>query len=345
MFQDLHRAGTNELTDTLMEDFIMKYRTMGKTGYKVSEIGFGTLQFGGLWAGQSDEDSINALSAAAEQGVNFIDTAGEYGYGKSERIIGKFIKDAGKKIYIATKTQPLPGPWPPSPYNAADDRYPESYLRSDVDERLKSLGVPKLDILLLHTWTRAWNSNPTPLNVLQKLKKQGKVENIGISTPEHDQNSVIDLIRNGLVDVVEVIYNIFEQEPVAELLPTAAKYNIGLISRMPFDEGALTGKYTSDTVFAEGDLRRVYFKGDRLSEALVRVEKVKEDIKETGLTLPQAALLFVLNQPSVSTVIAGMPKVKYVFENTAVSDMPPLSEKIVSKLRNHNWLRAYWYPE
>ncbi len=318
---------------------------MGKTGYKVSEIGFGAMQFGGFWATQSDEDSIKALNIAAEKGVNFIDTAGEYGDGKSERIIRKFIKGAGKRIYISTKTQPLPGPWPPSPYSTGEDRYPDSYIRSDVDERLKNLGVNKLDILLLHTWTRAWNNNPTPLKILEKLKNEGKIENIGISTPEHDQNSVIDLMRNGLVDVVEVIYNIFEQEPVAELLATAEKYDIGLISRMPFDEGALTGKYSIDTVFEEGDLRRVYFRSDRLREALERVEKVREDIKDTGLTLPQAALLFVLNQPSVSTVIPGMPKVGYVMENTAVSDMPPLPEDIMIKLRKHNWLRAYWYPE
>ena len=318
---------------------------MGKTGYKVSEIGFGAMQFGGFWATQSDEDSIKALNTAVEKGVNFIDTAAEYGNGKSERIIGKFIEDAGKRVYVSTKTQPLPGPWPPSPYSIAEDRYPESYIRSEVNKSLKNLGVNKLDILLLHTWTRAWNNNPTPLKTLEKLKNEGKIENIGISTPEHDQNSVIDLMRNGLVDIVEVIYNIFEQEPVAEFLPTAEKCNIGIISRMPFDEGSLTGKYTIDTVFEEGDLRRVYFKGDRLIETLERVEKVREDIKDTGLTLPQAALLFVLNQPSISTVIPGMRNVNYVLENTAVSDMPPLPEGIVIKLRKHNWLRAYWYPE
>ena len=324
----------------------MKYRMMGKTGYKVSEIGFGALQLGGgIWAAQSDEDSIKALNAAIEKGVNFIDTAGEYGNGKSERIIGKVIKDIGKKVYIATKTQPLPGPWPPSPYDTAQDRYPESYIRSEVNKSLKNLGVSKLDILLLHTWTRAWNSDPTPLKILERLKNEGKIENIGISTPEHDQNSVIDLMRNGSVDVVEVIYNIFEQEPVAEFLPAAEKYNIGLIGRMPFDEGSLTGKYTAATVFEEGDLRNVYFKGDRLTEALKRVEKVREDIKDTGLTLPQAALLFVLSQPSISTVIPGMRNVNYVLKNTAVSDMPPLAQDIMLKLRRHNWLRAYWYPE
>ena len=149
---------------------------MGKTGYKVSEIGFGAMQFGGFWATQSDEDSIKALDVAAEKGVNFIDTAGEYGDGKSERIIRRFIKGVGKRIYISTKTQPLPGPWPSSPYDTGNDRYPESYIRSDIEKRLKNLGVDKLDILLLHTWSRAWNNNPTPLKILQKLKSEGKIE-------------------------------------------------------------------------------------------------------------------------------------------------------------------------
>ncbi len=323
----------------------MKYRIMGKTGYRVSEIGFGALQFGGLWAAQSDDDSIKALHTAVEKGVNFIDTAGEYGYGKSEIIIRRSLKGVDKRIYISTKTQPLPGLWPPSPYDKAEDRYPESYIRRDVEDRLESLGVKKLDILLLHTWTRAWNDNPTPLRVLEKIKSEGKIENIGISTPEHDQNSAIDLMKNGLVDVVEVIFNIFEQEPVAELLPAAEKYNIGIIGRMPFDEGVLTGKYTPDMVFEEGDLRSVYFRHDRLIEALERVEKVREDIKDTGLTLPQAALLFVLNQPAINTVIPGMRKADYVLENTAVADMQPLPEDIVIRMRRHNWLRAYWYPE
>ena len=323
----------------------MKYRTMGKTGYMVSEIGFGALQFGGLWVSQSDKDSIKAVRTAVEKGVNFIDTAGEYGYGKSEKIIRKSLEGLNKRIYISTKTQPLPGPWPPSPYDSADSRYPENYIRKDVDERLECLGVKKLDILLLHTWTRAWNSNPKPLKILAELKAEGKIENIGISTPEHDQNSVIDLMRDGLVDVVELIYNIFDQEAAAEIFPTAEKYNIGIISRMPFDEGVLIGKYSKDTVFEEGDLRQVYFRSDRLCESLERLEKVKEDVKDTGLSLPQVALLFVLNQPSISTVIPGMRKACYVLENTEVSDLPPLPEEVVVRLRKHNWLRAYWYPE
>ena len=324
----------------------MKYRTMGRTGYKVSEIGFGAWQIGGeSWGAQSDEDSARSLSAAIEKGVNFIDTAAGYGDGKSERIVGKFIKDIGKRIYITTKTPPLPGSWPPSPYSIAEDRYPESYIRNNVDERLKNLDLGKLDILLLHTWTRVWNSNPTPLKILEKLKNEGKIENIGISTPEQDQNSAIDLMRSGLIDVVEVIYNIFDQEPAAEFLPTAEQYSIGVIGRVPFDEGSLTGKYTINTVFEEGDFRRNYFAGDRLKKTLERVEKIKEDLKDTGLTLSQAALLFVLNQHSISTVIPGMRNVNQVELNTAVSDMPPLSEDIMRKLRNHNWLRGVWYPE
>lgn len=324
--------------------FIMQYRLMGKTGYKVSEIGFGAWQIGGeSWGAQSDEDSLNALNAAVEKGVNFIDTAAQYGNGKSEKIIGQFIKDIGKRIYIATKTPPLPGLWPPSPYCIAKDRYPESYIKDNVEERLRNLGLDKLDILLLHTWTRAWNNDPAPLKVLEKLKNEGKIENIGVSTPEHDQNSVIDLMKNGLVDVVEVIYNIFEQEPAAELLPIAEKYNIGIIARMPFDEGSLTGKYNENTIFEEGDFRRNYFNGDRLVKTVERVEKVRKEIEDSGLTLPQAALLFVLNDPSVSTVIPGMRNVNYVRLNTAVSDMVPLPEDIIVKLRKHNWPRAFWY--
>ena len=322
----------------------MKYRTMGKTGYKVSEIGFGAWQIGGgSWGSQSDEDSIKALSDAVKKGVNFIDTAAEYGNGKSEKIIGKFIKNADKRIYIATKTPPLPGYWPPSPYCIAEERYPEKYIRDNVDERLNNLGVDKLDILLLHTWTRAWNDNPTPLKVLEKLKNEGKIANIGVSTPEHDQNSVLDLMKNGLVDVVEVIFNIFEQEPAAQFLPAAQKYNIGIIGRVPFDEGSLTGKYTINTVFEEGDFRRDYFTGDRLKKTVERVEKVREDIKDTGLTLPQVSLLFVLNQPSIGSVIPGMRNVYQVEANTAVSDMPPLPEAILAKLRKHNWPKADWY--
>lgn len=319
---------------------------MGKTGYKVSEIGFGAWQIGGqYWGTQSDKDSAGALDAAVEKGINFIDTAAVYGEGKSEKIIGQFLKGINKRIYVATKTPPLPGKFPLSQYCLANERYPESYLRKNVEERLINLNVDKLDILLLHSWTRAWNRNPVPLMVLEKLKSEGKIENIGISTPEHDQNCVIDLMKSGLIDVVEVIYNIFEQEPAAELLPTAEQCSVGVIGRVPFDEGSLTGKYTPDTVFEKNDVRNIYFSGDRLKMTLKRVEKIQKDIEGTGLTLAQAALLFILEQPAISTVIPGMRNASQVELNTAVSEMAPLSKAAIEKLKNHNWLKGVWYFE
>lgn len=317
---------------------------MGKTGYKVSEIGFGAWQIGAqFWGSQSDEDSVNALHMAIKKGINFIDTASVYGDGKSEKIIGQFLKKINKRVYVATKAQPLPGRMPVSQYCLAEDRYPEHYLRKNIEERLKNLQTDKIDIFLLHLWTRAWNRNPTPLKILEKLKNEGKIENIGISTSEHDQNAAIDLMKNGLIDVVEVIYNIFEQEPAAEFLPTAEEYSVGVIGRVPFDEGALTGKYTCNTVFEKDDLRALYFAGERLKKTVSRVEKIKEDIKDTGLTMAQVALLFILNQSAISTVIPGMRNAAQVELNTAVSDMKPLPDEIIEKLKEHHWLRGVWY--
>ena len=273
----------------------MKYRKLGKTGLEVSEIGFGAWAIGGDWGDQNDKDSLAALHKAIDLGVNFIDTAAGYGNGRSERLIGQVLKERREKIVVATKTPPFSDPWPPTPYCKSNERYPELYLRKNIEERLKNLGTDCIDILQLHTWTRAWNHDPVPFGILQKLRKEGKIRYIGISTPEDDQNSVIELMEKGYVDIVQVIYNIFEQEPAAQLLPKAKEHQIGTIIRVVFDEGSLTGKFTSGTTFADNDFRRNYFAGDRLDRTIQRVEKIKEDIKNTGLGMPQVALRFALD--------------------------------------------------
>ncbi len=321
----------------------MKYRKFGKTGIDVSEIGFGAWAIGGSWGPQNDRDSVAALHKALDLGVNFIDTAAVYGDGRSERIIAKVFKERSERIYVATKTPPVEGAWPPTPYCKMEERYPEKYLRENIEERLRNLETDCLDVLQLHTWTRAWNRNPAPFEILARLKEEGKVRFVGVSTPEHDQNSVIDLMRHGWVDVVQVIYNIFEQEPTAELLPAAAEYNVGVIIRVAFDEGVLTGKYAADSPFAEDDFRRDYFAGDRLARAVARVDKIKEEIKDSGFTMPQAALKFALSHPAVSTVIPGIRTVEHAEANTAVSDLPGMPEDLLKRLRNHAWLRAFWY--
>lgn len=325
----------------------MKYRPFGKSGLNVSEIGFGAWALGGQWGSQDDSDSIAALNKAIDLGVNFIDTAQVYGDGRSERVIAKVLKERSEEIYVATKTAPADGPWPPSPYCKAEERYSESYLRANVEERLASLGTDCLDVLQLHTWTRAWNNDPVPFEILRRLRDEGKIRLIGISTPEHDQNAVIGLMRRGLVDVVQVIYNLFEQEPAAELLPVAAETGTGIIVRVVFDEGALTGKYKAGHQFSADDFRSGYFAGDRLDRAVSRVEEIRRDVAEAGLadshTLADVAIKFALAHGGVSTVIPGIRNVNQAELNTAACEKPDLPEALLERLQRHNWLRAFWY--
>lgn len=321
----------------------MKYRMLGRTGLEVSEIGFGAWAIGGSWGPQDEKESVAALHRALDLGVNFIDTAAGYGNGKSERIIGRVLKERREEIVVATKTPPAPGLWPPSPYCKMEERYAEDYLRKNIEERLRNLDTDCIDILQLHTWTRAWNKDPQPLKLLQKLKDEGKVRFIGVSTPEDDQNSVISLMREGYLDTVQVIYNIFEQEPAAELLPIARESEVGIIVRVVFDEGVLTGKYNANSKFPEGDFRNNYFAGDRLARAVKRVDKIREEIKDIGLTMPEVALKFGLMHSAVSTVIAGIRNVSQTEMNVSVSDLPDLEDNLVIRLRNHAWRRNFWY--
>ncbi len=323
----------------------MKYRTLGKTEYSVSEIGFGAWAIGGaMWGDQEDSDSIKALHEAIDRGVTFIDTAAGYGNGHSERLIGKVLKERSEEIKVATKTPPMfPGTWPPSPYDNWEDRYGEAYLRENVEERLRNLDVECIDLLQLHTWTRAWNDDPKPFEILRKLQDEGKVAKVGISTPEQDQNAVIDLMRDGWVDTVQVIYNIFEQEPAAQLLPVAQENNVGIIVRVAMEEGALTGKFTNDTTFPSDDFRSNYFAGDRLDRVVSRVEKLRAEFADCGCTLAELALRFALQHPAVSTVIAGMRNPRQVELNVPVADMPPLSDELMQQLRKHAWLKQFWH--
>lgn len=326
----------------------MKLRPFGKHPFNCSEIGFGAWAIGGGWGAQSDTDSLAALHRALDLGVNLIDTAAGYGDGRSERLIGQVLREraaAGKResVFVATKTPPAPGEWPPSPYDRAEDRYSEAYLRANIAQRIQNLGTQKLGLLQLHTWTRAWNRNPTPFKILRQLQREGLVGLIGVSTPEQDQNSVIDLMRGGWVDAVQVIYNLFDQEPAAELLDVARECGVGIIVRVAFDEGALTGKFTRETTFAPDDFRSRYFAGDRIERVIARTAEVQQDLAGTGYTLPQAALKWVLAHPAVSTVIPGMRNVAQAEANCGVSDLPAMPEPLVQRLRRHNWRRGVWY--
>jgi aryl-alcohol dehydrogenase-like predicted oxidoreductase len=322
----------------------MKYRKFGPEDWDVSEIGFGAWAIGGSWGKQDDADSLKALHKALDLGVNFIDTAAGYGDGRSERLIGKVLKERRReKIYVATKSHPASGNWPPFPRERWEDRYSEKYLRESVEMRLKNLGVDCLDILQLHTWTRAWSDDPKPLEILRKLQKEGKLRLVGISTPEQDQNCVVELMRGGWVDAVQVIYNIFEQEPAAQILPVGKEKKVGIIVRVVFDEGSLTGKFSSSTTFEPDDFRRKYFAGDRLARAVERAEKIKTEIAGSGYTMPQAALKFALADDAVGTVIPGIRTEAQAQMNCTVSELPDMTLDLQKKLWAHNWRRAFWY--
>ncbi len=332
----------------------MRTRPFGKLGWPVTEIGFGAWAIGGGWGDQRDEDSLAALNRALDLGLTFIDTAAGYGNGRSERLIGQALKARGLRgggngtIRVATKIPPnQPGSWPPVAGERAADRYPEAYLRRQVEERLRNLDTDTLDVLQLHTWSRTFNRDPEPLRVLAKLKQEGKLLAFGISTPEHDQNAMNELVRAGLLDSVQVIYNVFEQDPEEELLPLCAERGVAVIVRVVYDEGSLTGKFTRDTVFAENDFRRQYFSGDRLGRTVDRVERLREAVtKASGgaeQDLAAVAVRFALHHPAVSTVITGIRSVRQAELNCSYGTLPPLSDTVYAELKHHAWRRSVWY--
>jgi aryl-alcohol dehydrogenase-like predicted oxidoreductase len=323
----------------------VQYRRFGKLNWQVSQIGMGTWALGSNWGPQSDDDSIAALHAALDSGCNFIDTARAYGDGKSERVIAEALRRRGRdNIYIATKVPPIAEPdWLATPYQSWQEKFPEKHIRTCVEKSLADLQTDCLDLVQIHTWSRAWNRDPVPFETLRALKKEGKLRGIGVSTPEIDQNAVVDLMRDGHVDSVQVIYNIFDQEAQAEIFPVAKEHDVAIIVRVAFDESALTGKLTTDSTFAEGDIRNGYFQGDRLQRTVDRVEKIRQTIGDREPSMPAAALKFALKPDAVSTVIAGIRNPRQAEMNCAVGDMPPMADDLEQELRAHNWRRSFWH--
>jgi aryl-alcohol dehydrogenase-like predicted oxidoreductase len=323
----------------------MKHRVLGKLDWKVSEIGFGSWAIGSNWGAQSDEESVKALHRALDLGCNFIDTALAYGNGRSERVIAQALKGQPKgSVHVATKVPPvLPGDWPPGPYDTVEQRYPAAHVRDQVEQSLRNLQTDCLDLIQVHTWSRSWNQNPAVFEVLRTLRQEGKVQGIGISTPEHDQNAAIDLMREGWVDTVQLIYNIFSQGAQEGLFAEALTHRVGVIVRVAFDESSLTGKLTDSTKFAEGDIRNSYFAGDRLPRTVRRVEKLQKVIAGYEQDIATAALKFALKPAAVSTVIAGIRNPWQAEKNCAVGSHSPMSDELEGKLRQHYWRREFWH--
>lgn len=305
----------------------MQYRTLGKTNLKVSAIGFGAWAIGGnMWGKQDDSDSIAALNKAIDLGVNFIDTALAYGYGHSEKIIGRVLKERrGKKenIYIATKIPPLM--WPPPPNSHAKDAFPKDKIIDSVHESLKNLQIDCIDLIQLHSWRENWTFTPTPTpdtewyETLLELKKQGKIKFIGVSVHDNLEDEALSLIETGQVDTIQVVFNALAQTPKKNLFPKALKYNIGIIARVPLAYGALTGKFTKDTKFQSTDFRSNKYIGQGLDDILEKVEQFKKAVgtSEKG-KLIASALHFALSHKAVSCTIPGMRNVKQAEQNCSI---------------------------
>jgi aryl-alcohol dehydrogenase-like predicted oxidoreductase len=321
----------------------MQYRRLGKGGIKVSEIGFGAWGIGGTWwIGAQDAESLAALHAAIDAGVNFIDTALVYGDGHSEALVGQVIRARSERIYVATKVPPLNQHWPALPGDRVPDTFPPSHIIECTEQSLRNLKLDCLDLQQLHVWRDEWTEDQGWLEALLKLKADGKVRAIGVSINDHEPESALRLVESGLIDAVQVIYNIFDQSPARALFPACLAHDVGVLARCPFDEGSLTGTITPETTFPEGDWRNEYFKGDHKAQVATHVAPLRQLLGAEARTLPELALRYCLAHPAVSTIIPGMRTQKHVQANCAWSDGRRLSEGLQKELARHAWQRNFY---
>jgi aryl-alcohol dehydrogenase-like predicted oxidoreductase len=321
----------------------MRYRTLGKTGWQVSEIGYGAWGIGGKqWLGGSDGESTRALRHAIDLGLNFIDTALAYGDGHSEQLVGQAVRESGQPIRISTKIPPRNRLWPARAGIDIEEVFPYQYILDCTEESLRNLGVDSIDLQQLHVWNPEWLHREEWRRGLEAIRTSGKVRAVGISINDHQPSSALDLIRTGLIDTVQVIYNIFDQSPEKELFPLCQERGIGVLARVPLDEGSLTGTITADTRFDKGDFREFYFRGDRRKQVAERVAALAADLRGVPGTLPEIALRFCLSHPAVSMVIPGMRRVGNVDSNCASSDLGSLPVEVLTILKRHAWDKNFY---
>jgi len=313
-------------------------RRLGRTGLDVSVLGYGAWGIGrSMWVGANDEDSLVALARAIDRGVSFIDTALAYGNGHSERLVGEAVRAAGGTVRIATKVPPKNGMWPARAGVSVDEAFPGSWDVECTERSLRHLGVEAIDVQQFHVWSDEWVGQGDWLEAVERLKADGKIRFFGVSINDGQPANAIRLIETGVVDTVQVVYNIFQQGPEDELFPAVEKANVGVIVRVPLDEGGLTGKVTPETEFPEGDFRNHYFGDGRKQETWDRVQAIARDLEIPIERLPEIALRFCITHPAVSTVIAGMRALRNVDANVAAVEAGPLSERELELLRPHRW--------
>jgi aryl-alcohol dehydrogenase-like predicted oxidoreductase len=321
----------------------MKYRELGRTGFEVSEMAHGLWGMSG-WSGSEDRESLDALQLATDLGCNFFDTAWAYGEGKSDGLLGQILsKNASppnprKRLYAASKIPPMNLRWPARSSYKYQDVFPADHVFKYADLIRKQLRVDSIDLLQFHVWDDSWTNEPEFRNTVEKLRRDGIIRHFGLSLNRWEPENGLKALRTGLVDVVQVIHNIFDQAPEDKLFPVCQELNVGVIARVPLDEGSLGGKMTLETKFPKGDWRAMYFGPKNLPRTIERVEKLKT-VLSPGLTLPQMALRYILSFPAVSTIIVGMRKPEHVRQNIAASDVGGLDAALLRKLKDHRWDR------
>lgn len=321
----------------------MNYRKLGRTGMEVSEIGYGAWGIAGdAWLGARDEESLKALNRAVDLGLNFIDTALAYGEGHSERLVGKVVAEREENILVATKVPPKNLVWPAPAGLHPDEVFPGDYVRECTERSLKNLGVEALDVQQFHVWQDEWLGEGDWREAVEDLKREGKIRSFGVSINDHQPANALGLIETGLLDTVQVIHNVFDQSPEDELFPACREHGVGVIVRVPFDEGALTGNVTPETEFDEGDFRNHYFRDDRKREVQQRVRAIISELGASEDEIAEIALRYILSHPAVSTVIPGMRSVRNVERNMRVGDGQGLPEDQVRLLKNHRWVRNFY---
>lgn len=322
----------------------MNYRKLGRTGWDASEIGYGAWGISGRqWIGAQDSDSLRALRAAMDAGVNFIDTALAYGDGKSEELVGQAVRESGLQVRVATKVPPKNRIWPARPEIGIEEVFPYDHIMASTEQSLRNLGCESVDLQQLHVWNPAWIDRDEWRRAFEDLRTSGKAKAVGVSINDHQPDTAIGLIETGLIDTVQVIYNVFDRSPEKSLFPACLKHRVGVLARVPFDEGSLTGRIHEDTVFPEGDFRNSYFRGDRKREVAERVHAIAADLGLPDLShMPATAIRFCLSHPAVSTVIPGMRSISSVEGNVAASAQGPLGAEVLDLLRRHAWERNFY---
>ena len=317
----------------------MRQRRFGRTGWQVGEIGYGMWGIGG-WTGSQDEESLASLRRAIDLGCNFFDTAWAYGDGHSEKLLGKALRaNSGRKLYVATKVPPKNRAWPSQRNFTLDESYPPEYVFEYVEKSLRNIGTDTLDLFQYHTWEDQWLDDPRTAKTIEQLRASGKVRAVGISMNRWEPWNGVRAVKSGLVDAVQVIFNIFDQNPEDELFPACREKDVAVIARVPFDEGSLTGTLTLQSSWPKEDWRNTYFVPENLCSSVEHADALKHFIPP-GSSMAEMALRFILNNPDVGTIIPGMRKIRNVEANIAASDKGPLPGVLHAELRKHRWDRT-----